>query len=97
MPLMEKLPIDDPVNPTWRAMKRGLKLRCGTFTRPSGSPASFVVSNFTPIAEYESTKVCVVSPSRIRSATEALRAMACRGKSKTALMPLLSSSGGRYS
>ena len=28
MPLMEKLPIDDPVNPTWRAMKRGLKLRC---------------------------------------------------------------------
>ena len=25
---MEKQPIDDAVNPTWRAMKRGLKLRC---------------------------------------------------------------------
>ena len=25
---MEKQPIDDAVSPTWRAMKRGLKLRC---------------------------------------------------------------------
>ena len=28
MRAMEQQPIDDATNPTWRAMKRGLKLRC---------------------------------------------------------------------